>query len=139
MLGKFTRKRKRKRVPPKVGDHFSLFKKREKKKTRQEEIKKRKNFFPALFVNILLWISVVLIVYFADPIDQGAVQMFFAFIFLSLVFSFSLLFAHTRRGLITSTSVVVFLILCYFGVGNIINFFLLFGLAIAIEIYFSKN
>lgn len=139
MFGKFKRKRKRKRTLSKVGGKFFLFKKRKKKKLRQEKIKKRRNFFPALFVNALLWIFVALIVYFVDPIDNGAVQLFFAFVFLSFVFSFSLLFTHTRRGLIASTSVVLFLILRYFGVGNIINFFLLLGLAIAIETYFSKN
>ncbi len=139
MLGKLTRKRKRKRILPKVGDKFSLFKKREKKKVRQEEIKKRKNFLPALLVNVLLWICVSMIVYFVDPHGHGAIQMFLAFILLTLMFSFSLVFANTRRGLITSISVVFFLILRYLGIGNIINFFLLFGLAITIELYFFKN
>jgi hypothetical protein len=49
------------------------------------------------------------------------------------------LLANTRRGLISSGSLTLFLILRYFGIGNLINFLLIFGLAIATEVYFSKN
>lgn len=56
---------------------------------------------------------------------------FFSFVF----FIFSLIFASSRRGLIVSTCLTIFVILRFFGVGNILNLILIVGLGIIIETY----
>lgn len=99
---------------------------------------KRKDFLPTLVVTILLWTVLGVIVYFVDPQTFGIVPIFFLLFFSALLFSFSTLFANTRRGVIAASTLVVFALLRFFGVGNALNFILLAGLAIAAELYFTK-
>jgi len=108
-------------------------------KLRQKQIRERKNFFPTLAVTILLWIMLFGLVYFVEPDAFGASALFFVLVFLALLFTFSTVFANSRRGLLASSSLTLFLILRSLGVGHIINFLLIGGIAISIEIYFSKN
>jgi hypothetical protein len=98
---------------------------------------KRKNFFPTLVITILLWISLAGLVYFIAPDTFGAVPIFFIGLFVALLFTFSLVFASSRRGLITSLSLSLFLILMYLGVGNFLNLVLITAIAVCIELYFS--
>ncbi len=94
---------------------------------------------PTLLVTILLWLILGGIVYFIDPSIFGVVQLFFVLVFLALLFTFSLIFAGGRRGLIAAISLSLFLILAYFGVGNILNLVLIVAIAISIEIYFART
>ena len=59
-------------------------------------------------------------------------------IFLALLFTLSTIFINTKRGLIYSLAVVGFIALRYFGVGNILNAFLITGLAITADLYTSR-
>jgi len=106
---------------------------------RQEKIKRRKNFFPLLLLIIVFWILAALVVYFVDPNSFSATSLFFAVLFVALLFTFSAVFENTRRGLITSSSLVLFLYLRFLGIGNIINFLLIAGVMVSIELYFYKN
>jgi hypothetical protein len=110
-----------------------------KRELRQKKVKLRKNFLPTLIVAILLWLGVVSIIYFAEPDTFGILPVFFFLVFLALLFTLSLLFAHTRRGAITGASLTLFLILRYLGIGNILNFLLILGIAITVELYFIKK
>jgi hypothetical protein len=135
-------KRKRRKTIRRNNFLNKIIKKRnlgENKKNRDKKIKRRKNFFPSLILTILLWLASFYIIYFVDPLDRGAVQLFFSSIFLSLLFTLSLVFFNTRRGLLFTIPVIIYLILRYFGIGNIINFLLILGLTITAEIYFSKK
>ncbi len=111
--------------------------KRRKKEVEKRETRKRarKNFLPTLIVTFLLWCNLGFLIYFIDPEATGAVPIFFALIFMVFLFTFSTLLAGKRRGLLISLALTIFLILRYFGVGNIINFLLLLGIAVAAEIY----
>jgi hypothetical protein len=100
-----------------------------KKHLRTKEIHKRKNFFPTLVITLLLWIFLAVLVYFVEP----------DFTFVAILFTFSTLLTNSRRGLIFALALTLFLILRYFGVGNIINFLLIMGVAITTEIYFQKR
>jgi len=118
---------------------------KERLKKRHKEIEKRqtrkrarKNFLPTLIVTFLLWCLLGFLIYFMDPETIGAVPIFFALIFMVFLFTFSTLLASKRRGILTSLTLTIFLILRYFGVGNIINFLLLLGIAVAAEIYLDK-
>jgi hypothetical protein len=48
------------------------------------------------------------------------------------------LFINTKRGLVTTCGITLFLILRYFGLGNILNFILIMGVAISLEMYWSR-
>jgi hypothetical protein len=108
------------------------------KDKRKQQILRRKNFFPTLVLTILFWLTLGGLVYFVEPDACGILPVFFLVLFLALLFSFSTIFANARRGLITALGLVLFLIMRYFGVGNIINFLLILGVGISIEIYFTK-
>jgi hypothetical protein len=110
-----------------------------KKEIRKEKIRRRKNFFPTLIIIFLSWVILGGIIYFIDPGTLGAIPLFLVVIFIALLFTFSTLLVNTRRGVIISLSTTLFLLLRYFGIGNIINFLLIAGLAITTELYFSKN
>jgi uncharacterized membrane protein YbhN (UPF0104 family) len=109
------------------------------KEDRKNRIKNRKNFLPTLIVTIFFWLADFAIIYFIEPDTFGIIPIFFIVLFLTLLFSFATVFANTRRGIIISLSLIIFLFLRYLGIGNILNALLLFGVAITTEIYFSKQ
>jgi uncharacterized membrane protein SirB2 len=108
-------------------------------KKKIERKKQSKNFLPTLFLTLLFCSGVSFMFFFVDPQNNGAVPIFFVLLFFALLFSLALLFGNTRRSLLISSSLTFFLILRYFGVGNILNFLLIFGVAITIDIYFARN
>jgi hypothetical protein len=77
------------------------------------------------------------LVYFIDPDSFGVIFLFFILIFFCLLFTFSLIFANSRRGIAATIATTFFLLLMYFGVGNIINLILIVAIAVCIELYFS--
>jgi hypothetical protein len=106
---------------------------------RQKEVKLRKNFLATFIITFLLWLGVAGIVYFINPYENGATILFFLVLFFALFFTFSIIFVNSRRGFVTSTGITLFITLRYFGLGNILNFFLIAGICTAIELYFSKR
>jgi hypothetical protein len=110
-----------------------------RKEKRKKEVKRRKNFLPTLIIIFISWGTAFGMVYFVDPAAFGAIPIFFLVVFTGLLFTFSTIFANTRRGFIVSSALVLFLFLRYLGVGNILNFLLITGLAITAEIYFSTR
>ena len=106
-----------------------------KKTRRQQEIKKRKSFWSTLILTFILGLVLLGVVYFINPGNTGAVPAFFILFFLGLLFGFSLLFANSRRGLLLSLALTIFLVLRYFGIGNILNLLLIIGIAVTIEAY----
>jgi len=112
---------------------------KELRKTREREIKKRKNFFPALIFTIVLWSIFMLILLFADPDKKGALELFMTVLFFANFFTFSLLFGNSRRGFVAATGITLYIFLRYLGVGNLLNFILILGAVIAFEFYLSKR
>ncbi len=110
-----------------------------KKELRQQQAVRRKNFLPTLLVTILLWSGIAGIIYFIDPHTFGILPLFFVLVFIALLFSFSIIFSHTRRGFLSALGLTLFIILRYFGVGNVLNLLLISGVIIALEIYFSRK
>lgn len=110
-----------------------------KARKKKEARRKRKNFLPTLFVTILLWAALAFEVFFIEPSGFGTLPLFFALFFLAAIFTFSTLFLNTRRGFVIALGALVFLVLRYFGVGNIVNLLLLTGIVIAIEVFFAKD
>lgn len=110
-----------------------------KKTLRQKLVRDRKNFFPTLAITILLWIVTFALVYFVEPDTPLIMPLFFILVFLAFLFTFSTAIANSRRGLILSSAVTVFLFLRYLGVGNIINLLLIAGIVISLEVYYYKR
>ena len=108
-------------------------------KMKRSKARTRRNFLLTLLIATSLWAAVAGIIYFAEPEVFGAVPLFFSLVFFAILFTASLLFGNKRRGLITTISLTLFLLLRYFGIGNILNFLLLAGLAITIEFYLSRS
>lgn len=98
----------------------------------------RKNFLPTLAITLLVWVLVGGLIYFVDPESIGAVPIFFILIFIGLLLAFATLLTNSRQGLILAIATTIFLILRYFGVGNLLNLGLLIGVAITTELYFAK-
>ncbi len=114
-------------------------KKRLTSKKIAERQKRRKNFLPTLIITFLLWAGFFFTVYFVDPNTIGAIPLFFFVLWLAFLFTFSVLFANARRGLVASIGLIIFLYLRFLGVGNLLNFLLIGGVAVSIELYYSKN
>jgi uncharacterized protein with PQ loop repeat len=112
---------------------------RKKVEKRQREIKLRKNFFPTLFLALMLWVIIAYLLYFVDPYSFGALPLLLICLYFSLFFTFTIIFANKRRGAIFSTSIVLFLVMRYFGVGHIVNLVLLSALSLTIEYYFTRS
>ncbi|MBN1169125.1 hypothetical protein JXA63_04515 [Candidatus Woesebacteria bacterium] len=127
---------KRRRIKKRL---FQNIRSSKKKKLREKEVKRRKNFIPSVIITAVSWVFTFYIILFVDPLQSGSIQIFFISIFLSLVLTFKLIFKNTRRALLTTISISIFLVLRYFGIGNIINVILILGLAITSEVYFSQK
>ena len=111
-----------------------------RKDARQKEVKLRKNFFPTLLATVLLWTLLGGLVYFVDPSSTGTVPAFFILVFLALLFTFSILLANSLLGAVYSLGLTFFVVLRYFGVGNIVDFLLILGvLGVFTIIYFRKT
>ncbi len=104
-----------------------------------ERKKRKKNFFPTLILTIFLWTATGAIIYFFNPHSAGTVPLFFAIIFFAFLFTFSVLFANTRRGLITALGLTLFLLLKMYGIGNLLNFLLIIGVGISTDLILSKK
>lgn len=111
------------------------------KEIRKQMVLRRKNFLPSLVITLFLLVSLISIIYFTDPNSSIFVFLFFLDLFTFLFILFSLLLTNSRTGLIISVCLTFFVILRYFGVGNILNAILLSGLGIIAEIYerFTKR
>lgn len=102
-------------------------------------VKKRKGFLPALLLGVLLFLGWLLMLFFLPPQNIFFTVLFLSLLFLSLLFLTSLIFANTRRGLLFSAGMVIFLVLGYWGAGTWLNLVLLGGILFAIELYFHTK
>jgi hypothetical protein len=106
---------------------------------RRKELKQRKNFLPALAIALFLWIALISVIYLVSPNSFGAIYVFFLLLFATVFFTTSLLFGHSRRGLLVSVAITIFMVLRYLGIGNLLNALLLVGVLVTFELFFSKN
>lgn len=111
---------------------------KEKIERRKQEIRGRKNFLPSLVITILLWGMVVAIVILTNPAGLLSVIIFFLFLLFALIFTLSIILGNTRRGILYSLSIILFLIMRLFGIGNALNFLFLFGISISLDLYFAR-
>jgi hypothetical protein len=108
-------------------------------------MRKRKNFFITLVLILLFWTLQFFIIFFVEPksikdlLIPDAYLPFFINLFLALFLTSAVLFANSRRGLFISLGVITFLYLRLFGLGNILNLFLIVSIIFVLELYFKKQ
>lgn len=102
-------------------------------------IKRRKNFFPTLFLAILFWLSWGWLVYSTAPTSNLLLITFYLLLFIAVFLTTALIFANSRRGLITALFVVLLLLFRYYQIGNLLNLLLLLAIFIALELYLSQR
>lgn len=100
---------------------------------------RRKNFLPILVIAAVFWSLIAVVVYFIEPETFGIIPLFFVFLFFALFFTSSLIFGDKRRGLFVTSGATLFVILRFFGVGNILNLLLIAALLITTEVYLAKR
>ena len=100
---------------------------------------KRKNYLPTLLATMFLLGIDVAIVYFTDPSNILNLTAFLLVTFAACTFIFSIVLLNTKRGILVSLGVIIFLMLRYLGVGNILNALLLAGVLIAINIFLNSK
>ena len=103
------------------------------------KIRRRKNFLPTFILTIFLWLAWLFILFFVSPETKLSTFYFLFSIFLALTFTFSLLFANSRRGFLVAAGFVLFLILRWQKLGNILNAVLLTAVILSLEVYFTKR
>lgn len=91
-----------------------------------------------IIASILLWPSLLFMIYFTDPTITGIIVFFFLLFFISTFVTISIFFKRTSRKIIISSGVTLFILLRYLKIGNIINFFLLLAVMIIILTYESN-
>jgi len=106
---------------------------------RNVQMKLKKNVFPLILTAVFFWTINFYLIYFVDPYTYMAIPVFFITLPLALLPTLSILFANFRRGVFASAAIVLFLILRYYGVGNIINFFLITGFFVTAEYYLLRK
>jgi len=88
-----------------------------------------------LLGGLIFWVEPELV---KDIIVPGLYLPFFLIFLPASFFSLSLLFNHTRRGLILSLSLSLYLALRIYEMANALNILLIIGIAIAVERYLDS-
>jgi hypothetical protein len=105
----------------------------------QPLLKRRRNFFPALLLALLFWLFWGGLVYFLAPDNEAVLIGFYFLLFMACFLTASLIFANSRRGLITALGVIAFLLLRSYQLGNLLNIGLLLGILISLNLYLAKH
>ena len=108
-------------------------------------IRRKKNLLVPSILIILLWFTLVLLVYFVEPetikdlLIPGAYLPFFANLSLALFLTLSLILANSKRAIIFTSGILIFLILRLWGLGNWLNLILLLGIILTLDRYSVKH
>jgi len=102
-------------------------------------IKRRKNFFPTLFLAILSWLGWFFVLIKIPPESTLLLLAFFLLLFSALFLTSALFFANSTRGLVTTLFVILVLVFRYYQIGNPLNLILLLAIFVALELYFRAR
>lgn len=102
-------------------------------------IKRRKNFLPTLFLAGLSWLGWGFILLKIPPESTFLIFAFFFLLFSALFLTSALIFANSRRGLMTALLIIFVLIFRYYQIGNLLNLLLLLAIFVALELYLSQR
>lgn len=107
---------------------------RQKIKPAHDAQRSEKNYFIAFFLALLFWTGTIATTLWSIP-SAITIVIFFAILSLALAITFSILFGNTRRGLLITAVIIIFLLLRLIKLGNLLNLTLLIGSALSFELY----
>lgn len=102
-------------------------------------MKHRRNFLPSFLLTLLLWLAWLAFVLSYTPTTNLLIAIFYCLFVLASFFTFALIFASSRRGLLISLALTAYLILRQIHQDHLLNFILVGGLLLSIELYFRKR
>jgi len=102
-------------------------------------VRRRRNFLPTFIFNIFLWLCCLLILFFIPPDNLLSIFSFLFFLWLALALTFSLILVNSRRGFLFSLLLILFLILNWQKLANVLNIILLTTFVLILELYFTKR
>jgi len=94
-------------------------------KLQSAKIKRRKNFLPALILTLLFWGGLGWLVYTFPPESFWLIISFYLLLFVAVFFTTALSFGNSKIGFMAAWWVLLFLLLRYFKIGNLLNLSLL--------------
>ncbi|MCL4382217.1 MAG: hypothetical protein M1575_00645 [Patescibacteria group bacterium] len=100
---------------------------------------KRQNFLPALIVALFFWASWLFVAIKISPTSFFSLFSFLFSLFMALFLTLSLLLGNSRRGLLLSLGIIIFLLLRFLKMAHFLNLTLLIGTLISLELYFKKR
>lgn len=108
---------------------------------------KKRHKIPLIDLALILISFLLLnfIIFFIEPesiknlILPNSYLIFFLVLFTFIYFTAHFIFSNTRRSLLISIILVIFLLLRLHGLGNWLNLILLIGLGTTIDYYFTKK
>ena len=100
---------------------------------------KRQNFLPALIVALFFWASWFFVAIKISPTSFFSLFSFLFSLFMALFLTLSLLLGNSRRGLLLSLGIIIFLLLRFLKMAHFLNLTLLIGTLISLELYFKKR
>ena len=103
------------------------------------KIKRRKNFLPALILALIFWGLWVWLFWSFPPLNNFLIFAFFAFLFLAVFLTASLILANSKLGLVVSCWLILSLAFRYFKIGNIFNLSLLASIFLLLGIYLKNK
>lgn len=109
------------------------------------KVRRRKNFFITLLLIIFFWCTFGFMIYFIEPeaikdfILPDSYFLFFLNLALALFFTFAILFSHSRRGLLITFGVIIFLILRLNRLDNTFITLLIIASLSTLEYYFTRR
>jgi len=94
-------------------------------KLQSAKIKRRKNFLPALILTLLFWGGLGWLVYNFPPENFWLIISFYLLLFVAVFFTTALSFGNSKIGFMAAWWALLFLVLRYFKIGNLLNLSLL--------------
>jgi len=120
---------------------FKSFNQQKLKELREARNRKLKNFAPTLVLLIVLFLVMLGLVLYVDPIfNPLAVYLFLIFLFIFLFLVLGIILNNKRRAFFISVAVCIFLTLRFMQSGNLIQGIVLIGIILIIELaIYLKN
>lgn len=104
---------------------------------------RRKNYFPTFVLIAVLWSLLALMIILIEPnlikdiLIPGSYLPFWLIFFPAVFFTSAIVWGNSRRGLLTTIGICLYLLLQIFGFGNFLNLILIFGMLIAVDRHFN--
>lgn len=110
------------------------------KRNRLENVHLHKNIFVSFSIIVLLICAIIYLIINVNPEKFWAVPLFLILSFTAFFYTFSVLFAKKRRGLIAASALTTTLLIRIVGVNNVYFYLAVIIVAMIVEVFLTlKN